>query len=96
MDWQGDVEPDTLNISVDDMARKITPTTRAVVITHYGGQSCDMEPILKLAAEHGLSVIEDAAHEDLGGLTVHSGTHPQMGEIVIVANTEQESILIHG
>jgi perosamine synthetase len=57
-----DVEPDTLNISVDDMARKITPTTRAVVITHYGGQSCDMESILKLAAEHGLSVIEDAAH----------------------------------
>jgi perosamine synthetase len=57
-----DVEPDTLNISVEDMARKITPTTRAVVITHYGGQACDMAPILALAAEHGLSVIEDAAH----------------------------------
>jgi perosamine synthetase len=57
-----DVEPDTLNISVDDMARKITPTTRAVVITHYGGQACHMEPILKLAADHGLSVVEDAAH----------------------------------
>ncbi len=57
-----DVEPDTLNISVDDMARKITPTTRAVIITHYGGQSCDMNSILELAAEHGLSVIEDAAH----------------------------------
>tara|TARA_R110002072_G_scaffold277623_1_gene439354 strand:+ start:224 stop:358 length:135 start_codon:yes stop_codon:yes gene_type:complete len=43
-----------------------------------------------------VEVIEDAAHEDLGGLTVHSGTHPQMGEIVIVANTEQEAVLIHG
>jgi perosamine synthetase len=57
-----DVEPDTLNISVEDMARKITPTTRAVVVTHYGGQSCDMDAILELAARHGLSVIEDAAH----------------------------------
>ena len=57
-----DVEADTLNINVQDMARKITPTTRAVVITHYGGQACNMEPILKLAAEHGLSVVEDAAH----------------------------------
>ena len=43
-----------------------------------------------------VEVIEDAAHEDLGGLTVHSVIHPQMGEIVIVANTEQEAVLIHG
>jgi perosamine synthetase len=57
-----DIEPDTLNISVDDIARKITPTTRAIVVTHYGGQSCDMDPILKLATDHGLTVVEDAAH----------------------------------
>ena len=57
-----DIEPDTLNISVEDMARKITPTTRAVVVTHYGGQSCDLDSLLELAADHGLSVIEDTAH----------------------------------
>ena len=57
-----DMEPDTLNISVEDVERKITPTTRAIVVTHYGGQSCDMDPILKLAADHGLTVVEDAAH----------------------------------
>jgi hypothetical protein len=32
---------------------------------------------------------EDAAHEGMGGLTVHPGTHPHMGQIVIVANREQ-------
>ena len=57
-----DIEPDTLNISVEDMARKITPTTRAIVVVHYGGHACDMDPILKLASDHGLTVVEDAAH----------------------------------
>ena len=57
-----DVEEDTLNIDVEDMERKITPTTRAIVVTHYGGQACDMDPILDLARAHGLTVIEDAAH----------------------------------
>jgi len=57
-----DVEPDTLNISVEDMARKITPTTRAIVVVHYGGHACDMDPIMALARDHGLTVIEDAAH----------------------------------
>ena len=62
-----DVEADTLNIDVEDMERKITPTTRAIVVTHYGGQACDMDPILELARAHGLTVIEDAAHA-CGGL----------------------------
>ena len=62
-----DIEPDTLNISVEDVARKITPTTRAIVVVHYGGHACDMDPILKLAQDHGLTVIEDAAH-GCGGL----------------------------
>lgn len=57
-----DIEPDTLNISVEDVARKITPTTRAIVVTHYGGQACDMDPICQLAEDHGLTIIEDAAH----------------------------------
>ncbi|MFH1567347.1 MAG: DegT/DnrJ/EryC1/StrS family aminotransferase [Gemmatimonadota bacterium] len=57
-----DVEPDTLNLSVEDVARKITPTTRAIVVVHYGGHACDMDPILELARAHGLTVIEDAAH----------------------------------
>ena len=57
-----DIDPATLCISADEIARRITPRTRAVIPVHYGGMPCDMDPILALAREHGLSVIEDAAH----------------------------------
>ena len=57
-----DVEEDTLNIDPADVARLVTPRTRAVMVVHYGGHACDMDPILKLAGERGLSVVEDAAH----------------------------------
>jgi dTDP-4-amino-4,6-dideoxygalactose transaminase len=49
-------------IDPDDARRKITPRTRAICPVHYGGYLCDMAPILDLAAERGLAVIEDAAH----------------------------------
>jgi dTDP-4-amino-4,6-dideoxygalactose transaminase len=42
--------------------RAITPRTKAIVPVHYGGQSCDLDPILALAARHHLPVVEDAAH----------------------------------
>ncbi len=40
----------------------ITPKTRAIVVVHYGGIACDMDPILEIAAQHRLIVVEDAAH----------------------------------
>ncbi len=57
-----DVNPDTLNVSVDDMARKITSKTKAIVCMHYGGDPCDMDAIHDMAAEYNIPVIEDAAH----------------------------------
>lgn len=57
-----DVEPDTLNISVDEIEKNLTKNTKAIVTVHYGGHSCDMDPILKLAKSRGIKVIEDAAH----------------------------------
>jgi perosamine synthetase len=57
-----DIEADTLNISPREIERKITPTTRAIIVVHYGGHASDMDPIMDLAREHGLWVIEDAAH----------------------------------
>lgn len=57
-----DIEPGTLNISVEEIHKKITPRTRAIIPVHFAGQSCDMDPIFALAREHGLAVIEDAAH----------------------------------
>ena len=57
-----DCEPDTLNFSVADARRKWTPRTKAIVPVHFGGHPCDMDAILALAAEHGVPVMEDAAH----------------------------------
>lgn len=57
-----DIDPTTLNIDPAAIARLITPRTRAIMVVHYGGRACDMEPILELAARHGLRLIEDAAH----------------------------------
>jgi dTDP-4-amino-4,6-dideoxygalactose transaminase len=53
---------DELNISSDDIERKITPRTKAITVVHYGGFPCRMPAILDIARRHGLSVIEDAAH----------------------------------
>jgi len=57
-----DVEPDTLNIDVESIARNLTSRTRAIIVVHYGGYACDMDPIMALAHEHGIPVVEDAAH----------------------------------
>ena len=43
-----------------------------------------------------VEVLQDASHEKMGGLTVHTGIHPEMGEIVIVTSSDQDSVLIHG
>jgi dTDP-4-amino-4,6-dideoxygalactose transaminase len=56
-----EIDPDTMNISVDDIERKITNRSRAIVPVHYGGIGSDMLSIKKLADQHGLIVIEDAA-----------------------------------
>ena len=57
-----DIDRDTLQIRVEEIARKITPKTRAIIPVHYVGQPVDLDPILELAAERRLVVIEDAAH----------------------------------
>ena len=57
-----DIEPDTLNMDPEDVKRKITERTRAIVVVHYGGHACDMDQILTMARENKLKVIEDAAH----------------------------------
>jgi len=57
-----DIEPGTLNIDVNEARKKITPRTKAIIPVHFAGQSCDMDPLFALSKEHGLTVIEDAAH----------------------------------
>lgn len=57
-----DIQADTLNIDPDDIERKITSKTRAVIVVDYGGHPADLDRILAIAAAHNLMVIEDAAH----------------------------------
>ena len=57
-----DVLPDTLNIDPEAAARAITPRTKAIIPVHYGGHPVDLDAIFKLADQHGLYVMEDAAH----------------------------------
>lgn len=57
-----DIDPETLNIDVKSIEKCISPRTKAIVPVHLAGQSCDLEPILELARQHNLLVIDDAAH----------------------------------
>ena len=57
-----DIDPLTFNLDPGSFLRVLSPWTRAVVPTHLFGLPCDMEPILKIAHDHGLKVIEDCAH----------------------------------
>ncbi len=57
-----DVDPRTINIDPEDVARKITPRTKVIFPVHVGGYPVDMDPIMRLARKHNITVIEDAAH----------------------------------
>jgi dTDP-4-amino-4,6-dideoxygalactose transaminase len=56
-----DIEPDTLNLSPQSVAPRITNRTRAIVVVHFGGLPARVEPLLQLAAQHRLPLIEDNA-----------------------------------
>lgn len=56
-----DVDPDTQNITADTINPVLTPRTRAIICVHLAGWPCDMDPIMALAKERGLAVIEDCA-----------------------------------
>jgi dTDP-4-amino-4,6-dideoxygalactose transaminase len=53
---------DDLNLSIDDLAAKITPRTKAIIAVHMAGFPADMDRVTALAEEHDLKVIEDACH----------------------------------
>jgi perosamine synthetase len=57
-----DVCSDTLNLDPEQITKKITPKTRAILPVDYAGHPADLDPILEIASNHGLIVIEDACH----------------------------------
>lgn len=56
-----DVDRDSQNLTAESIRAALTPATKAIVCVHLAGMPCDMDPIMSLAAEHGLIVIEDCA-----------------------------------
>ncbi len=56
-----EVNKENLCIDVHKIEEKITPKTKAILVVHYGGTSCDMEPIMALADKYHLYVVEDVA-----------------------------------
>ena len=79
-----DVDPNTFNVTAEFIEPIITEKTKAIVVVHLYGQSCDMEPILNLAKKYNLKVIEDNAqaigceYTFSNGDKKHTGT---MGDI---------------
>ncbi len=56
-----DIQADTYNIDPERIEEKVTPKTKAIIPVHYGGQIAQMDPIMEIAEEYDLAVIEDAA-----------------------------------
>lgn len=56
-----EINENTMNIDLEDIGRKITSKTRAIYPVHYGGVACPMDDIMKIAKDHDLKVVEDAA-----------------------------------
>lgn len=101
-----DVQKDTINIDPEDIKRKITSKTKAIIPVHFAGHPCDMEKISSIAKEKGIKVIEDAAHalgsvykgskigsckySDMTILSFHAVKHITTGEGGMVMTNDQE------
>ena len=86
-----DIRPDTLNVDPHLVERAITPRTRAIVVVHYAGVSCDMEAINEIADRHNLSVIEDAA-QALGS-TYQGRPLGSLGDLAAISFHETKNVI---
>lgn len=57
-----DIDPETQNLDPEKAAELVTPNTKAICLTHYAGIACDMDAFKALAKQHGIILVEDAAH----------------------------------
>ena len=81
-----DIDPDTLTLDPEDVERKITDRTKAIVTVHYFGHPTDMDGIMDIATRHGVKVIEDVSHAH-GGLYKGSrvGTIGHVGAMSVMS-----------
>ncbi len=89
-----DIRPDTMNIDEKRIEEAITDKTRVICVVHYAGVACEMDTIMKIARDHGLMVVEDAAQAimstykgkalgtigDFGCFSFHETKNYSMGE----------------
>jgi dTDP-4-amino-4,6-dideoxygalactose transaminase len=101
-----DVDPYTYNVTAESIEKRITPRTKAIIVTHLFGNMCEMGPIMELARSRNIPVIEDAAQAfyaelegkragligDFGCFSLQQGKHMTTGEggIVVVNNEDYE------
>ena len=56
-----DVDKNSLNVNSEEIQKVISPNTKAIYVTHYGGVPCDMDSIIKICSENNIYIIEDSA-----------------------------------
>lgn len=82
-----DVYADTYNMDIEAVKKAITPHTKAIIPVHLYGQSVDMEPLLALASEHNIPVIEDNAQAIGGTYTFSDGRVAKTGSMGLIGCT---------
>ncbi|HJQ96024.1 MAG TPA: DegT/DnrJ/EryC1/StrS family aminotransferase [Acidimicrobiia bacterium] len=99
-----DVDPDSLNVTEETVAKRLTERTRAIIATHLFGNPCDIQGIKKLAAMRELFVIEDCAQAfmarsqgqlagtfgEIGTFSLQQGKHITTGEGGLVVTNNDE------
>lgn len=82
-----EVDPQTFNIDPELIIQKITPKTKAIVPVHLYGQCANMEAILKIANNHNIHVIEDAAQSLSAEFIFSDGTRKKSGTMGTIGTT---------
>ena len=102
-----DIDPNTFNIDPEDIRRKITPKTKCIMPVSLYGLSCDLDPIMEIAREYGIGVINDAAEAygsmykgkpiatvaDITSYSTENSKHISTGDGgIVVTNNEEYAI----
>jgi dTDP-4-amino-4,6-dideoxygalactose transaminase len=93
-----------LNLDPSDLVDRLTPRTKAVILLHYGGTPCEVDPVVTACAQRGIHVIEDAAHAvgatsngrsagalgDIGCFSLFSNKNLPVGEGGVVVTDDDD------
>ena len=82
-----DVNPRSFNVEADEIRKALTHKTKAIIPVHLFGQSCDMEPVMDFAEEHGLYVIEDNAQSLGAEYIFRDGSRKKTGTVGTIGCT---------